>query len=321
MRAARIHAIGQPPRLDDVDPPSPRADDALLQVRAVALNPVDVSIATGVFYGGHPPLPYVLGAEGVGVVEDAGPLAPGTRVYVFGEGLGIARDGVLAERAAAPAETLIALPDSVDDAVAVACGIAGIAGWTATARRTEIAKDDRVLVLGATGTAGSVAVQAARLRGARSVVAVGRRADRLERCRELGVDAAVQLDGRETLSDELVDACGGAPTVVIDFLWGRPVVAASEAAAPGARIVHAGQSAGAEAPLRSAAVRGKQLRILGYSNFALSPDELRDAYLELLEHVADGRIAVDIERYPLDRLDHAWERQTSGKGTKIVVEP
>ena len=105
----------------------------------------------------------------------------------------------------------------------------------------------------------------------------------------------------------------------VDPLWGPPLVTALAAAAPRARVVHIGQSAAPEATLTSAAVRGKQIELLGYSNFGLTMDALRDGYLELLGHVAAGRVRLPIETFPLERVAEAWERQAAGPGGKIVV--
>ncbi len=312
MRAARIAELGRPPELHDADEPA--AGDAIVEVETVALNPLDIAIGAGRFYGGHPPLPYIPGSEAVGRSGD------GKRVYIFGEGLGGKRDGTLAELIAFPEEAGIRIPDDADPALAVACGIAGVAGWSSVAARAGVGSADTVLVLAATGTVGSVALQAARLLGARRVVAAGRRAEALERTRALGADATVQLDGGADLVDRLEEACGGdGPTVVIDPVWGEPLAAAVKAAAPGARIVNLGQSAGPETTLTSGDVRGKQLTILGHSNFGLSRDQLAETYLQLLEHASAGRVRIDYERFPLERVAEAWERQAAGDG-KAVVE-
>jgi NADPH2:quinone reductase len=205
----------------------------------------------------------------------------------------------------------------MDDALAVVCGIAGVAGWVPVATRAPVEPGDRVLVLGATGIVGSVALQAARLLGAERIVAAGRNLAKLERSLELGADAKVVLDG-EGLAERFREACGGeGPTLVVDPLWGEPARAAVDAAARGARIVQLGQSAGPEATLTSGSVRLKGLSILGHSNFVLSAAELRRAYLEITEHVAAGRITIDFETYPLDQVATAWAAQ--GAGTKAVV--
>lgn len=244
--------------------------------------------------------------------------AAGRRVYVFGDGLGIARDGTLAERVVVAKERLIPIGDEIADEPAVAFGIAGIAGWLSVTQRGRVGPGDRVLVLGATGAVGQVALQAARLAGAERVVAAGRRADRLARTRELGADATVELG--DDFAAAAKEACGGdGATVVVDLLWGPPLATALEAAAPRARVVHIGQSAAPEVTLASAAVRGKQIDLLGFSNFGLAIDELRRGYLELLEHAAAGRVRLPVETFALDEVGGAWERQAAGPGGKIVV--
>jgi NADPH2:quinone reductase len=308
VRAARVHDLGTLPRVEEIPDPG-----GTVRVRAVALNPLDLSVAAGRFYGGHPPLPYIPGSEAIVELDD------GTRAWFFGDGAGVQRDGTLAERALVKDERLIPVPDAVDDATAVALGLAGVAGWGAL-RRGRIGSGDRVLVLGATGTAGSVALQGARTLGAERIVAAGRDAERLARTRELGADATVRLDGRDDLAARIKDACGGdGPTAVVDLLWNGPLVAASEAAARGARLVNVGQSAGPEAPLTSAAIRGKELELLGFSNFARTPDELRDLYLSLLEHAQAGEIRVAVETFTLDELDEAWRRQAAGAKAVVLL--
>ena len=292
MRAAQIAALKEPPQvveLDDVDG---------IRIEAVALNPLDIAVGSGVFYGGHPPLPYLPGCEAAGRTED------GALVYLFGEGRGARTDGFLAERVVASGDVVLRLPIDVDPALAAAAGIAGIAGWVPVAWKAKVGSGDRVLVLGATGAVGKVAVQAAQLLGAAQVVGASRSAG----------DGVVALD-------EIADAFGDEGfTVCIDPIWGEPLAHALAAAAPHARVVHLGQSAGPEAPLRSADVRSKELLIIGHSNFALSTEDRNRAYLELLDHVSAGRIVLDLQRYPLDRAAEAWEQQRSGPGGKVVIE-
>lgn len=304
MRSARVSELGRPPEPVEVE------GGGSVEILAVALNPIDLAVGSGRFPGGHPSLPYTPGCEAVGRVD-------GKRMYLFGEGFGVRRDGFLAERVDFPETAAVSVPDDVDDALAVVCGIAGVAGWVPVATRAPVEPGDRVLVLGATGTVGSVALQAARLLGAERIVAAGRNRAKLERALALGADATVVLDG-DGLAETFREACGGdGPTLVVDPLWGEPARAAVDAAARGARIVQLGQSAAPEATLTSGSVRLKGLSILGHSNFVLPAAELRKAYLEVAEHVAAGRIAIEYETYPLDGVATAWQAQASG--TKAVV--
>lgn len=304
MRAAQITELGATPTLVEID------DGGPVEVLAVALNPLDLAVAAGRFYGGHPDPPYVPGAEAVGRVD-------GRRVYMFGEGYGVKRNGFLAERTDFPEASATPVPDGIDDGVAAATGVVGTAAWVPVAWRARVEAGDRVLVLGASGAVGSVAVQVARLLGAERIVAAGRDSERLERAAQLGADATVDLEGPD-LAERMREACGGdGPTVVVDPLWGEPARAATDAASPGARIVNLGQSAGPEAALASAAVRGKQLVIMGHANVAMAAGERARAYGEIVEHVAAGRIRIDLETFSLDDVAAAWSAQAAGR--KAVV--
>jgi NADPH2:quinone reductase len=305
-----ISELGQTPEVADRPVPS---GEAIYDISAVALNAIDINVGAGRYFGGHPELPYVPGCEGVGRA------ANGTRVYLFSDGLGVSRDGLLAERAAAPADLGIPLPEAVSDEIAASCGIAGMAGWMPVAWRAPVRKDDRVLVLGATGTVGLVAVQAAKLLGATHVVAAGRNPERLERAAELGADATVSLEEDDLVTAFKEAAGGDGPTYIVDTLWGPPAAAGIQAAAPGWRMVQVGQSAGAEVPLPSAAIRGKMGELYGYTDFAVPRDEFREQYLRLVGHAAAREITFDIEAYPLERVAEAWERQAAGAKAKIVV--
>jgi NADPH2:quinone reductase len=320
VRAALIREIGGLPELDEVDRPQRDQGRALVEVHAVSLNPIDIALASGKHYLGPPKTPYVPGSEGVGTVVEADSIAAGTRVYISGDGLGgRGRNGTLAELATVAEEEALPLPEGVSDDVAVACGTAGLAGWLPVAWRAQVGPGDRVLVLGSTGTVGLAAVQAAKLRGAERVVAAGRRPERLEVARKAGADDVVSLDEAD-LARAFREAAGGeGPTVVIDPLWGEPLVAATEAAAPGARIVQIGQSAGPTATLASGVVRGKQLEIYGYSNFVVPAEVRRAGYMELVHHAAAGEIDFPVEAYPFERVGEAWQRQVDGPGAKLVV--
>jgi NADPH:quinone reductase-like Zn-dependent oxidoreductase len=323
MRAALISELGEPPSATERDEPAPGANEAIVDVLASALNPIDVAVGSGRFFSGHPPLPYVPGAEAVGRIARADGLAEGTLVYVSGAGFGVARDGGLAERAAASTDAIVELPQNADPGLAAALGVAGLAGWLPLAWRAPVRADDRVLVLGATGTVGLVAVHAARLLGADRIVATGRNPDGLRRAQEAGAHATVALDtdDRDELAQRMAEAAGGdGPTYVVDALWGGVIEAAMGAVARGARIVHLGQSAGPQASLSSGEVRGKQIDLHGYQTFAVPADVRAQAHATLLKHAGSGALQVPVERVGLDEIAEAWQRQAAGTDRKIVVE-
>jgi NADPH:quinone reductase len=314
VKAALIRKLGSPPEVAEVD--DPVADD-VVDVLAAPINPIDIAVGKGLHHAGHPPLPYVPGCEGVGRARD------GRILYLFSGGLGIGRNGTLAERVAAGEAIAVDVPDGTDPAVAGALGIAGLAGWLPVASRAPIEPGDTVLVLGATGTVGLVAVQAAKLLGAARVVAAGRDPEGLARAERLGADASVRLDEADDLAAAFKAAFDGdGPSYVFDPLWGEPGAAAVEAAAPGARLVQLGQSAGPTSTLTSAAIRFKQLSILGHTNFAVPADELATQYRRLVELALAGDITVDVERVLLDDVADAWQRQAEGRADrKLVLVP
>jgi NADPH:quinone reductase-like Zn-dependent oxidoreductase len=291
MRAARLHELGGVPQIDEVEVPE---GANVVAVSAAALNPVDISTASGRFYGGTPDLPYVVGSEGVGRIAD------GRRIWFRG-------NGALAEEAVAPPNQTFDIPDGVDDATALACGIAGLTGWLAVSWRAKVEADDTVLVLGASGTVGSAALQGAKVLGAGRVIGAARKTDRIPSV----ADDVVSLDG----DAELPEA-----TVVVDMLWGEPAERALERAARGVRFVQLGQSAGPAATLQSGWVRGRMMNILGYSLFSTPADVMAQGYRELCEHARDGRIELASETFPLAEIAEAWQRQASGSpGTKLIV--
>jgi NADPH2:quinone reductase len=310
VKAVLIREIGALPEVGDAAEPSGET----IEVLAAPINPIDLAVSRGVLATGHPELPYVPGCEAVGRTAD------GRVVWIFGGSLGRTTQGAMSERVPVGDAHAIEVPDGADPALAAALGIAGLAGWLPFAWRAPLAGGERVLVLGATGSVGVVAVQAAKLLGAGRVVAVGRSEAGLERAAACGADATIRLDGQGDLVAAFKDAFGGeGPNYVFDPLWGQPAAAAIEAAAPRATIVNLGQSAGATAELASATLRFKNLSLLGHTNFAVPADELAEHYRQLVQHAIAGEIRLDVERLPLESGPEAWRRQAEGAGTKLVL--
>jgi len=310
LRAAVLREYGIP-RADDFQDPQAGPDQAVVQVLAAGLNPVDVTISAGSFYAGRPPLPLITGREGVGLLD-------GRRVYFDAP---VAPFGSMAERALINPLSTYDVPEELSEGVAVALGISGMTAWLALTWRAELQPGEHVLVLAASGVLGQIAVQAAKLLGAARVVAAARSQEGLERCLELGADAAVRLGGPEDLPAALTEAAEGRIDVVVDPLFGEPFVGAVNAASFGARIVQLGAGAGAEATLASAAIRGKLLVIMGHTYF-LAPAEIkREAYRRLSQAAAAGELRIESEPIALEQVATAWERLAAGSHRKIVLVP
>src|SRR3954453_8495921 len=306
MRAALVEQIGEPPVVGETTEPEHGTGQALVQVTAAAINPIDISMSLGKFYGGTPEVPYVMGREAVGRVIEGEQLDPGTQIW-FQPPAG----GAFAEYAVADEDQAIVLPDGTDHALAAALGIAGLTGWLAVEWRAHVHGGERVLVLGATGVVGLVAVQAARILGAARIVAVGRDADALADARAAGAHECITVH----------DYFGGPYDVVIDPLWGKPAEKAIAAAGFSGRYVQLGQSAGPEATLRSGDIRGKSLAIMGFTLGHVPRDKTEAAYNRLLELATTGDLKVERETLPLDWAGEAWSRQQDSPHRKLVLVP
>jgi NADPH:quinone reductase-like Zn-dependent oxidoreductase len=312
MRAAVLHEHGEPPRLDEFDDPVEGDGHVVAEVAAAGVNHLDLLKASGRFYAGSPPLPSVVGSDGVGRLAD------GSRVFFDATA---APHGAMAERTLVSKDRLLEVPEGVDDEVAAALGNSGLAAWLALGWKAALEPGETVLVLGATGALGGVAVQAAKVLGAGRVVAAARDGERLERLPGRGADAVVALDGEDDLAGALKEATAGGANVIIDPLWGTPALAAMRAAAHGARHVQIGQMAGATLELPAMAVRSSALELLGFAVFHVPLNVRRAAYKRLTECAGRGEIEVDLERVPLAEVDQAWERQQEGPDAKLVIVP
>ncbi|MEW6581315.1 MAG: zinc-binding dehydrogenase [Actinomycetota bacterium] len=319
MRHGHTHAalvveeLGRPPVLRRVNRPDPAAGGALVRLRAAGLNPADLAIGAGRFYLPLPDPPFVAGCEAVGEVIRSGRHPEGARVWC------LQPTGCFAEVFTCPEDALVPVPDGVSDAVAVAMGVAGLAGWMPVRDRGALRAGETVLVLGAGGVVGRVAVQAARAGGAARVVAGVRSEAGDAVARAAGADEVVRLGGDGDAAAFRRAAPDGVD-LVVDTLWGAPLVAALGALAPRARIVQVGSGAGAEAAFPAGPLRGGRIDIRGFSVFSERPGDLARAYIEAASAAARGEVRVDTAEVPLADGPAAWARLAAGtSGVKVVL--
>jgi NADPH:quinone reductase len=318
MRAVELHTPGQPPTVVDREPPTPAAGEALVEVTAAPIVPLDLLCASGRSYFGVPRTPYVPGVQGVGIHD-------GQAVW-FPTSAGMAPgDGSMAELAVVPAADLVPLPDGVAPTEVVALGLSAIAAYMALTWRGELSAGETVLVLGAGGVVGQAAVQLARLYGAERVVGAARSHEGQQRALEAGADAVVALDTDDVaeLSARLGASVDGPVDVVLDPLYGVPAAAAARCLRPGGRLVNLGGSAAEHAPLDSSTIRSRSLRVLGYTNNELTREQKAAAMQAVARHAAAGELSVAHEVVPLEDATDAWIRQAEGRATggRLVLVP
>jgi NADPH:quinone reductase-like Zn-dependent oxidoreductase len=325
MPAAVIHTHGAPPNHRSWPMPHRGPGQALVRVTAVPISPLDLLCASGTSYFGAPPLPYVPGTQGVGIVIEGDLLAPQQRVW-FPCNAGMKPgDGSMAQFCTIEEVAALALPNDVPDDLVAALGLSAIAAWMALTWRGQLQPGEQVLVLGASGAVGQVAVQAARLLGAGRVIAAARNADSRRSALARGADAVVDLTGDDVneLSRRIAAACDGPLHLVIDPVWGLPAEAAVRCLGFNGRLVNIGDAAGSGASLASATVRSRMATILGYTNNALTQEQKARALSEILSYAAAGRCTVEHETVPLAQAGAAWQRQAAGAtgGRKQILLP
>jgi NADPH:quinone reductase-like Zn-dependent oxidoreductase len=322
MRAAVLHTLGEPPTLGDRPDPAGTDAHSIVRVTAAPIVPLDLLCASGTSYFGRPAVPYVPGVQGVGVIEASSTLSPGIRVW-FATSAGMAPgDGSLGERCLVADEDLVPVTADLPDVPIAALGLSAVAAWMSLTWRARFSPGECVVVLGAGGAVGQVAVGAAKLLGASRVVAVCRPGPSEERARRAGADDVVaSRDDVDQLARDITRSAGGDVDVVIDPVFGKAATAGSRTLGQGGRLVNLGGASGDQAEFSSAVLRGKSIEILGYTNNALTPRQREEALTAILSHAADGGLAVEHVELPLLHVEEAWGRTKDGAGERVVVRP
>jgi len=307
MKAAVVTSFESPPRFGDFADPTPTADEVVVTVKAAALSNLVRFLASGKHPSAVPP-PFVPGVDGVG-------LADGERVYFA---FPRAPVGSMAERTAVLRQYCVRVPSSVDDLTVAAAANPGMASWAALTRRARFVRGEAVLVNGAAGVSGRLAIQVAKHLGARRIVATARNPAAEAELRALGADAFVSiLDSQAELTNafrrELRDH---GLDVVLDFLFGNPTEALIHAcigpgrgaAEPRVRFVQIGTLAGPNITLPGAALRSSGLELIGTGLGSVSHAELVACIGEFFDSYAAGGFRVEATAVPLSEIEAAWGR-------------
>jgi NADPH2:quinone reductase len=318
MYAAVLHSLGECPRYESFPDPTLSDGDVLVQVRAAALKQVDKQMAQGSHYASPRQLPVICGSDGVGVLPD------GQRVYLG------ARPpyGTMAQHTVVKQAFCFPIPDGLDDTTAAALPNPGVSAWLTLAHRANLKPGESVLILGATGVTGKLAVKIAKLLGAGKVVAAGRNPRVLGELLHQGADATIRLDtSDEELRQAFAREAGDTGLqVVVDYVWGHPVevflsaITRKEFAEVDSeiRLVQVGESAGPTISLPAAVLRSTAISIMGTAG--IPPREvLLEAIQQVLDHGAKGDLHVETESMPLAEIETAWRRNEPGK--RIVIIP
>jgi NADPH2:quinone reductase len=319
MHAAVLHRIGTLPRYQEFPEPlaSEKNSEVIVHVHAASLKPFDKQLASGSHYTSCRELPCVCGSDGVGHLDD------GQRVFFGGPR---PPHGAMAQRTVVPRALTFPVPENVNDETAAALPNPGVSAWLSLVYRAKLQRGENVLVLGATGVTGKLAVRIAKLLGAARVVAAGRNQQALNALCDVGADATISLlMPAAELSEAFRREAGPSGfQVVIDYVWGRPTevflaaitrrefaVIESET-----RFVQAGESAAPTITLPAAVLRSTALTILGTAGIP-AREVLVEALQQVMAYAAKGDLHIDTERVSLADIENAWQRDQPGR--RLVV--
>ena len=310
MKAAIVAETGKPPSYGDFKEPVPTDGEVQLTVTAAALSNVVKSRASGTHYSSSGQPPFVVGIDGVGHLDD------GRRVYFA---LPRAPFGSMAEKTVIRPSQCVSLPDDLDDVTAAAIANPGMSAWAAFKERAKLTAGETVLVNGATGTAGRLAVQIAKYMGARKVVATGRNVQALKVLSVLGADVTIPLDeGGDAFEDALKEQfCGDGIDVVLDYLWGqsaeRVIIAGAKAGkdAVPIRFVQIGSVSAPSITLPSAALRSSAITLMGSGLGSIPRDRLVKSIGELMQATIPGGFKILTTIVPLSEVEHVWAAANS----------
>lgn len=309
MKAAVVSEFGAPPRYTDIAAPVAAADELVVEVLAAGLHPRVRSQADGSHYTSTGALPLVPGIDGVGRTAEGR-----LRYFVLPD----TQLGAMAERTVIDARRSIELPDGSDPVAIAAAMNPAMSAWIALRRRIDFARGQRVLVLGASGSAGQLAVQIAAHLGAGEVIAAGRDPARLAELARRGVRTVSLAEPGALASAADVD-------VVLDYVWGEPTAAAL-AAIVTARAdrsrpltwIEIGSVAGATAAIPSAALRAARLQLVGSGQGSVSTRDIVGELPALADYIIGGGLAIATVAMPLSEVTRAW---TSSRSQRIVLVP
>jgi NADPH:quinone reductase-like Zn-dependent oxidoreductase len=314
MKAAIVTAAGKTPIYADFNKPVAKPGEEIISVKAAALSNLTRARASGVHYSSTGIFPAVAGTDGVGLTED------GRRVYFA---MPEAPNGSLAEFCAIQSRRCVPIPDSLDEITAAAIANPGMSAWGALVERAHLVAGETVLVNGATGTAGRIAVQLARHLGAAKVIATGRNLQELEAMKPLGADILIPFaidaehpSGASDYQEALQQTFSSGINIVVDYLWGKTAETIIAALAKTVedqpvRFVHVGSASGeANIELPGAALRSAAIQLMGSGIGSISRQGLAQSIHNVFEAVQPAALKIATQVMPLSQVEEVWSKAT-----------
>lgn len=316
MKAAVLKQLGDIPLYGEIDKPVAQANQLVVKMQAATIKQLDKLKVSGKHYTTFEHFPTTVGVDGVGTLEN------GQRIYALG------LTGMLAEYALVAADNYVLVPDNLSSEIAALLPNALLGSDAALIYRAQMQQGQVVLINGATGVSGRMAVQAAKLRGASYIIVTGRNPESLTYLKQLGADQCISLlDSEEKICQQLEDIQNTHPIDhILDYLWGRPTelilqVLGKSCPNP-VNLVTIGQMAGANIDLASSNLRSKPINLMGSGFGSISAKQLQNYQQQhlpaMFELAAEGALLVEYESYPIERIEAAWQAKVAA-GSRIVI--
>lgn len=320
MNAAIINSFDVPPRYGTFADPVAAEGETIVNVTAVGLHQIVKSLARGQHYGSDAAFPFIPGVDGVGRLDD------GTRVF-----FDFSRSpfGTFAERCVTKHFLCFPVPSTLDDATVAAMMNPGMSSWSALTARIQFAAGESILILGATGVAGQLALQVAQRLGARRIVVVGRNPRALEDLRQQGADVAISLDqSKEALvSSFRKEFAENKIDVVLDYLWGAPAEALLAAISQKGlqhestriRYLEIGSSAGPTISLPGEVLRSSGLELYGSGFGSVPIEKIFESLRAFFDEAAKRPFHMKTKSVPLRDVEALWN--VAEPATRLVFCP
>jgi NADPH:quinone reductase-like Zn-dependent oxidoreductase len=304
MKAALVTESGATPVYADFTEPAITEGVVRVAVVASALSHVTKSRASGKHYSASAELPFVPGVDGTGVLED------GTRVYFV---MPEAPFGGMAEHCIVKKARCIPLPAALDEVTAAAIAIPGMSSWAALVERAKLVKGETVLINGATGVSGRLAVQIAKYLGAGKVIATGRNAATLLSLKALGADETISLtQDNEALDSVFQQQFRDGVGVVLDYLWGQSAELLLAEAVP-LRFVQIGAMSAATITLPGAVLRSSAIELMGSGIGSVPMPRLLGSIEQLLTATVPGGFEIATNPVPLSQVEDHWANENQAR--------
>lgn len=311
MKAAIVSAKGSVPEYGDIPPPMADSQHVIVNVKAAALSQLTKSRAAGTHYSADTGYPFIAGIDGTGYLEDGQP------VYFFAFQ---PPWGSMAEKTRIPAAASIPLPATLDLVEAAALANPGMSSWAALTQRAGLRHGETVLINGATGISGGLAVRIARHLGAGKIIVTGRNQEALTRLCHEGADIALSLD---TLAEKLPALMADGIDVVLDYLWGQSALDIMNAAVTGGdntvRFVQIGSLSGENIQLHSKLLRSSGLILMGSGLGSVSNQGLTEAVKALFQAACETDLTVPVQPYPLSEVNRIWTQENGPVRTVFTL--